>query len=300
MAINKYVFVAVNEKFDGKFRIGYSITEIVDKLHEIKNTRVRAALEYFRIGTGLEVVSMADVPSSGSGLGASSSFSVGLMHALSEFTRHPIHADKHTLAEAACHLEMDLLGEQIGKQDQYAAAFGGLNIIDFSAATVTVKPVVVSKKRLVEFNSHIAVFYVGGVRSAANYSHILSNNFMTDENKFLAQQAMVAQVVPFKNALMKGDYRLLGEILHEGWMLKKKTSPLISNSVIDEAYRVGMKSGAWGGKLLGAGGGGFMLFIVPPRSRKRLFAALAHLRELPVGFDAEGSKVVFNRYKGES
>lgn len=296
MAIDKYVFVAINEKFDGKFRIGYSVTEIVDKPHEIKNTRVRAALEHCKIDTGLEIVSIADIPSFGSGLGASSSFSVALMHGLYEFLRHPSRKDKHAIADAACHLEIDLLHEHIGKQDQYAAAFGGINVIDFSAIGVAVKPVAISKKRLLEFNDHIAIFHVGGARSAANHSHVLSNNFMTDERKFLAQQAMVRQVIPFRNALVGGEYAMLGELLHEGWMLKKKTSSLISNEMIDEIYRVGMKSGAWGGKLLGAGGGGFMLFLVSPKNRKRLHTVLAKLRVLPVGLDTEGSKVLFNRY----
>ena len=296
-AIDKYIFVAFNKKFDGQFRIGYSITEIVGKAHEIKNTRVRAALQHFGITEGLEIVSISDVPSSGSGLGASSSFAVALAHGLAEFARHPARKDKQAIAEAACSVEMDLLGEQIGKQDQYAAAFGGMNSIDFRHDGVSVNPIVISKKRLQEFKDHLVVFYVGGARSASNHSHVLSNNLITDEKRFLAQKAMVEQVTPFKSALLKADFKAAGEILHEGWLLKKKTSSLISTAAIDEVYRVGQKSGAWGGKLLGAGGGGFVLFIAPPKSHPRLRKELNKLKELSFDFDTEGSTVLFNRYE---
>ncbi len=295
-AIDKYVFVALNKKFDGQFRIGYSITEMVARAHEIKNTRVRAALEHFGVTEGLEIVSIGDVPSSGTGLGASSSFAVALAHGISEFLKHPSRNDKQAIAEAACSVEMDLLGEQIGKQDQYAAAFGGLNVIDFKAESVLVKPVVISQKRLQEFKNNLIVFYVGGARNAANHSHVLSHNLVTDEKRFLAQQKMVDQVVPFKNALAKGDFQVLGEMMHDGWLLKKKTSALISNVAIDELYRVAQKNGAWGGKLLGAGGGGFMLFVAPPARHGQLRKTFNKLKELPFNFDTEGSTVLFNRY----
>ncbi len=296
-AIDKYVFVAINEKFDGKFRIGYSVTELVDKPHEVKNTRVRAAFEHFGVDRGLEVVSIADVPSSGSGLGASSSFSVALMHGLGEFLGKP-HKDKYAVAEDACRLEMEMLGEKIGKQDQYAAAFGGVNVMEFMPTGVTVKPVRLSKKHLTEFHSHLALFHVGGIRSAADYSSTLAGNLAGDKEKFLAQKEMADAVIPFKSSLMKGDYRALGRMLSESWELKKKTSSGISTAAIDGIYATGMENGAWGGKLLGAGGGGFMLFIVSPRNRKKLCTALSHIREVPFGFDVEGSKVVFSRFKG--
>lgn len=296
-AIDKYVYVAINEKFDGKFRIGYSVTELVEKPHEVKNTRVRAALAHFGVDKGLEIVSIADVPSSGSGLGASSSFSVALVHGLGEFLGKP-HADKHGVAADACRLEMEMLGEKIGKQDQYAAAFGGINVIEFAPTGVTVKPVRLPKKRIAEFASHLALFHVGGERSAADYSSALSGNLAGNKNTFVAQKAMADSAVPFKNALVAGDYKALGKIMDAGWTLKKKTSSRITDPRIDGIYATAMKSGAWGGKLLGAGGGGFMLFVVPPRNRKKLVAVLGDLRELPFSFDSEGSKVVFNRFKG--
>ena len=296
MAIDRYVFMAVNEKFDGKYRISYSVTEIVDAPHEVKNTRVRAALERFGVEKGLEIVSVADVPSHGTGLGSSSSFSVALMRGLSEFVKHPMREDKHALAEAACHMEMDMLGEQIGKQDQYAAAFGGLNVIDFTPSGVKVSPIKISEKRLGEFISHLIVFYAGGARSAARILGSMSKGFEDDRKKFAAQKEMVGMVAPFKTALVKGDFKECGALLHAAWGLKKKTSDLISNEGVDAMYALGRKHGAWGGKLLGAGGGGFMLFIAPPAKHPALRKAFAHHKELPVGIDREGSKVIFNRY----
>lgn len=295
MAINKYIFVALNEKFDGKFRVGYSITEIVDKPHEVKNTRVRAALEYFGVGNGLEIVSMADVPSSGSGLGASSSFSVALSHGLGELMSHPVRHDRQALAEAACHIELSMLKERIGKQDQYAAAFGGINVIDFTPEKTTVTPVKMSRAAIESFKSHLLCFHVGGERSAAEILKGVSHGFESDKKRFAAQKKIVGYVEPFRKALIAGEYKKLGEILHETWTLKKKTHAL-AHKEIDAVYTAGRKAGAWGGKLLGAGGGGFMLFIAPPKTHAKIRKTLAKLKELPIGFDRVGSTVIFNRY----
>lgn len=295
MAINKYIFVALNEKFDGKFRIGYSVTEIVDKPDEVQNTRVRAALEHFGVSNGLEIVSMADVPSSGSGLGASSSFSVALVHGLAELMSHPARHDRQAIAEGACHIELSMLKERIGKQDQYAAAFGGINVIDFAPEKTTVTPVKMSRPAIEAFKSHLLCFNVGGARSAAEILKGVSHGFESDRKKFAAQKKMVGYVEPFRKALMAGDYRKLGTILHESWLLKKKSHSL-SHAGIDAVYAGGLKAGAWGGKLLGAGGGGFMLFIAPPKAHAKIRKALSKLREMPIGFDRAGSTIVFNRY----
>ena len=293
-AINKYVFVAINEKFDGKFRIGYSVTELVDKPHEVKNTRVRAALEHFGVEKGLEVVSISDVPSSGSGLGASSSFAVALMHGLAEFVGMP-HADKYALAEAACHVELGMLGEKIGKQDQYAAAFGGVNVIDFSSAGVKVSPVRIAKKTFAEFNRHLLAFHVAGARDAAAIHAGVSHNLKNDEKILAAQKKLVDMVAPFKQALIAGDFKKLGVMLHAAWELKKKSHSL-AHAEVDKVYAAGRKAGAWGGKLLGAGGGGFVLFIAPPKAQAKIRAAMKGRTELPIGFDTEGSKIVFSSY----
>ncbi len=295
VAINKYVFVAINEKFDGRFRIGYSVTEIVDKPHEVKNTRVRAALEHFGVEKGLEIVSISDVPSSGSGLGASSSFSVALMHGIGEFLNKS-HADKYALAEAACHLEMGMLGEKIGKQDQYAAAFGGINVIDFSAKGVTVSPVRISKKTLSEFNSHLLAFHVAGARDAAAIHSGISHAMKNDKAMFAVQKKMVDMVIPFKQALIKREFKKLGTMLDKAWELKKKSHAMF-HAEVDAVYATGRTAGAWGGKLLGAGGGGFVLFIAPPKAHAKIRAAFKGRTELPIGFDSEGSKVIFNRYR---
>lgn len=296
-AINKYVFVAINDKFDGNFRVGYSVTEMVAKPQLVQNTRVRAALQYFKVKQGLEIVSVADVPSKGTGLGSSSSFAVGLLSGLSQFFGHDLHKDRRELAEAACHLEIDLLKEPIGKQDQYAAAFGGLNVIEFYPDKVAIKPIKVPKNNLEAFKNHLMVFYTGVTRSASDQLRNLNKNIINDEKKFLAQKKLADSVLVFKDKLVNGDFKALGEILHDGWLLKKKTSNIISNKFIDDLYKTGMKNGAWGGKLLGAGGGGFMLFLAPPRHQKKIAAAFSKLRQLPVGFDDHGAKVIFNRYE---
>lgn len=295
MAINKYVFVAFNEKFDGKFRIGYSVTEIVGAPHEVKNTRVRAALEHFGVGNGLEIVSMADVPSSGSGLGASSSFSVALVHGLAELMGNPVRHDRQAIAEGACHLELSMLKERIGKQDQYAAAFGGINVIEFAPEKTTVTPVKMPRAAVEAFKSHLLCFHVGGDRSAAEILKGVSHGFESDKAKFAAQKKMVSYVEPFRAALVAGKYKKLGEILHNVWLLKKKSHSL-SHKEIDGIYAAGRRAGAWGGKLLGAGGGGFMLFIAPPKAHAKIRKALSALREMPIGFDRAGSTIIFNRY----
>lgn len=296
-AINKYVFVAVNEKFDGDFRIGYSVTEIVTKPHLVQNTRVRAALQYFGVKNGLEIVSVADVPSKGTGLGSSSSFAVGLLTGLSQHLGHDLHKDRNGLAEAACHLEINLLKEPIGKQDQYVAAFGGFNIIEFHPDKVVVEPVKISKNTLEEFKNHLLVFYTGVTRSAVDQLRVLNTNLINDEKRFLAQKKLADSVLVFRDKLVGGDWRALGGILHDGWLLKKQTSNTISNKAIDNLYNIGMKNGVWGGKLLGAGGGGFVLFLAPPRHHKKIINAFNKLRQLPIGFDSHGAKVIFNRYE---
>lgn len=296
-AINKYIFIAMNEKFDGKFRIGYSVTEIVDRPSEIKNTRVRAALEHFKVDTALEIVSLADAPAHGTGLGSSSSYLVGLVAGLSQLLGDNIHKDRQALAETACHLELNVLGEPIGKQDQYAAAYGGLNVIEFHPDRVTVTPVKLSRGVQTEFKNHLMLFYTGAGRSATNNSHILTKNLSDDGKQFAAQKKMVDMVLPFRDKLIKGDFQALGEMLHEGWLLKKKTSDVISNPVVEEIYRVGRRAGAWGGKLLGAGGGGFVMLMVPPKKQAAVAKALYKFRQFPVGFDDHGARIIFNRFE---
>jgi len=296
-AIDKYIFIAINKKFDGRFRVSYSVTENVNKPEEIENTRVRAALLHFVPSQGLEIVSVSDVPGRGTGLGSSSSFTVGLIHGLACFLGKKEHRDKRTLAETACHLEQKILGEPLGKQDQYAAAYGGFNLLKFYPEKVTVQPIKIPKNKLDEFRAHFLVFYAGGPRDAKYNSGLLTKNLNSDEKKFLAQKRLAEWVTPFKNKLLQGDFKSLGEIIHEGWLLKRSTSPVVSNEMIDELYKIGRRNGAWGGKLLGAGGGGFIFFLAPPKNQKKLRRVFSKLRELPVGFDYRGSTVIFNRYE---
>lgn len=295
-AINKYVFIAFNEKFDGKFRIGYSKTEIVSKPAQIQNTRVRAALEYFKVKQGLEIVSVADV-SAGTGLGSSSSFTVGLVSGLSQLFGHHIHKERRAMAELATHLEIDVLREPIGKQDQYAAAYGGFNLIEFYSDKVEVTPLAISAKVKELFRQYLLVVYTGRLRQAAVNCGILTKNLQGNGNEFRFQKEMAELTTPFAEALIKSDFQTLGGIMHEGWVLKQKTSRAIANGSISDLYKVGRRNGAWGGKLLGAGGGGFMLFFAPPEKHEQLRRAFAKLPELPVELDDHGAKVIFNRYE---
>ena len=191
---------------------------------------------------------------------------------------------------------MGILGEKIGKQDQYAAAFGGINIIDFSAKGVKVSPVRISKKILAGFNSHLIAFHIAGTRGAAAIHAGVSHSMKSDKATFVAQKKMVDMVIPFKEALVKGEFKKLGTMLNKAWELKKKSHAL-THPETDAVYAAGRKAGAWGGKLLGAGGGGFVLFIAPPKTHATIRAALKGRTELPIGFDTEGSKVIFNRYQ---
>lgn len=282
-AINKYVYITANERFDDTVRVSYSKTEIADNVSDIQHPLFREALQMSCIKTGVEVTSVADLPS-GTGMGSSSSFSVGLLNALLKYLGLNEPSSGH-LARRACHMEIDRLKEPIGLQDQFAAAFGGFRRYLFNSdGMVEQEPVSCSLQRRTAFFDHLMLFYLGGSRSAsetlrnANVGHLSTLRGLVDD---------------FWTVLTGyGDLRPLGEILHEGWENKKRMGG-VTNSVIDEAYDTARKAGALGGKILGAGQAGFLLVFCEPQKKLDIRRALCHLREIPFEYEPEGSKIIY-------
>jgi D-glycero-alpha-D-manno-heptose-7-phosphate kinase len=297
-SIDKYMYIAVNEKFDGNIRLSYSKTEEVDCVSDIQHPLVREALDLVSIEGGIEIASMADIPSKGSGLGSSSSYTVGLLNALYAYKNR--YVSKETLAQQACEIEINRCKEPIGKQDQYAAAFGGLNLIRFHAdESVSVDPVICKPEVIQQVEDSTLVFFTGRTRSA---SAVLQNQSeaMKLENSRVLMRRMVTLAFELKKELEAGDIDNFGSILDENWKLKAQLTNGITDPQIDDWYQRGIRYGAKGGKLLGAGNGGFIMFFAPPESHQRIKDALIELRPIKFGFDRTGAQIAFYGYKKES
>ncbi len=298
-AIDKYVYVVVNRTpLIDKVSARYSISETVDHPSKLQHAIIKNALMDLGIEKGIEIASFASLPAK-TGIGSSSSFSVALVKGLHAYKGKKI--DKREAAEAASRLEIELVGEPIGKQDQYAAAFGGFNVFTFHAdGSVAVEPVLIDYKKRLDLEDRILVFFTGITRSA---SSVLSEQRNNIGKKFESLKKMAGMVPEFKSHLMKGDFKRLGELLHEGWLEKRGLASGVSSSVIDELYGAGIASGAWGGKVLGAGGGGCVMFIAPPEKKEAIRKTvwdvarrnnLYEFKEIPVGFVQSGAEVLFN------
>ncbi|MDR3724527.1 MAG: hypothetical protein P4K83_08590 [Terracidiphilus sp.] len=278
----------------------YSLTEEVSHPSELKNTRIREALLNLGIEKNIEIGSFAPIPAK-TGLGSSSSFSVALMKGLNAYLGRKL--DKYEAAEAACHLEIDLVKEPIGKQDQYAAAFGGINMFQFNAnGSVDVEPVLLDFKKRMDLEKHMLVFFLGTTRDA---SSVLKEQKENTKNNFETLKCMSDSVLEFRETLIHGDFQSSGEMLHDGWQMKKRLASTISNSNIDKLYEIGMSQGAWGGKILGAGGAGCLMMLVPPKRRRVIADALMAgaqaegfdtACEIPVRFVLAGAEIVTNSY----
>jgi D-glycero-alpha-D-manno-heptose-7-phosphate kinase len=288
-AIDKHMYIAVKEHFDLNFRISYSRTEFADTVAQIDHRIVRECLQAVGTTRGLEVVSMADLPAR-AGLGSSSSFTVGLLHALYAMQGKLVGPER--LADEACSIEIGKMHEPIGKQDQYIAAYGGLQFLQFNPdGSVFAEPVAckVQTRRLL--NERLLMFFTGRVRDARE---VLSKQRAGTEGKLPVLRRMCELARELREVLTDGrDLNRFGQLLHAGWEAKRSLEPSISNPAIDEYYERGIRAGALGGKLLGAGGGGFLLFYCEPDRQARLRAELSDLRELSFSFDPEGSKVVY-------
>lgn len=289
--INKYIFISSHPFFNRRsFQLKYSKTELVNSVDKIKHPIFREALKKMDIRGGLEISSNADIPA-GTGLGSSSAFTVGLLQNLYAIQGKNVSSKK--LAEESCKIEIGILKAPIGKQDQYISSFGGLNLIEFlDNDTVRVEPVAIAIEDKIKLKKNLLLFYTKIQRSA---SRILKKQqyFMSDSDKFSLINEMVPYVYLLRDALQQRQFDYLGEVLHKGWQLKRKVTSKITNKDIDSYYNKALKAGAIGGKLLGAGGGGFLLFYCPLKKQDKLRSALKDLFELKFKFDYEGSKVVY-------
>jgi len=292
-SINKYMYVSVNKKFDGDIRLSYSLTEDVNDVDKIKHPIVRNTLKMLEISGGIEIASMADIPSKGSGLGSSSSYTVGLLNALYAFKNKSI--SQNELGKLASHVEINLCGEPIGKQDQYSAAHGGINLIKFhSDESVTVEPIICKKSFIEQLEKSMLMFYTGITRSASTLLREQSDNMNNSVKRSLIKE-MASLSYDLKYMFENDDLDSVGELLDKNWKLKSQISSGITNPQIDDWYQKGINAGATGGKLLGAGNGGFIMFYVPSEKQKNVINALKNLKRIPFSFDNLGSQIVFNQ-----
>ncbi len=289
VTIRKYMYITVNQRFDDTIRVSYSRTEIVDDFEKLQHPIVRECLRLTGMTHGLEITSVADLPA-GTGVGSSSSFAVGLLHALHAFSGRSVSPEE--LARDACHIEIEVLGEPIGKQDQYAAAYGGLKHIRFNPdETVFVDPVICPAGTLSRLQNNLIAFYTGTTRSA---SEILARQKEGTGSKMEQLRVLRELSEELRDALARGDdLSQVGHVLHKGWLHKRELAGGITNPEIDACYARARKAGALGGKILGAGGGGFLLLYADAGHHPRIEAELSELRSIRFGFEPQGSKIIF-------
>lgn len=288
--IDKYMYVAIHPFFDKhKIQLKYSKTELVGSVDEIRHPLFREVLRMYGL-QGVDLNSIADIPA-GTGLGSSSAFTVGLLHAVRTYLGKATSGEK--LGELACDLEINRVGSPIGKQDQYAVAVGGLNMMTFYGdETVDVKKIIMPPGKKRELEENLFLYYVGGEHDANDILRKQQSE-ISQEAKFRTQRSMVELVSRLKESLENGLVDDMGPLLHEGWLLKKSLTRGISNAGIDDLYECGMRAGATGGKLLGAGGAGFLLFYCPAERREAFKIRMQGFSEMPFRFDNYGSKIIY-------
>jgi D-glycero-alpha-D-manno-heptose-7-phosphate kinase len=292
-AIDKYVYVTVNTKFDNGVRIAYSRTEEVNSVEEIEHRLVKATLKLLNLTGGIEITTIADVPSRGTGLGSSSSFTVGLLHALNAHMGR--YASPERLSRESCTVEIDLCGDPIGKQDQYAAGFGGFNHILFRPDdSVVVSPVICRPSTIDQIRRQTLVFYTGVTRSASAVLKQQNTEVINRSEKRRVLQRMAGLADVLRDELQRDNASAFGEILHENWELKRTLADGVSTPVIDSWYAAARSVGASGGKLLGAGGGGFLMLFAPESAHNAIKLALSGLRHVNIGFEPLGSRIIFS------
>lgn len=289
-AIDRYVYVLVNEKFDDDIRVSYSrAAEYVSSVDAVQHPAVREAMRMTGVKGSVEIVTVSDIPAEGTGLGSSSAFAVGILNALWAFQGELRGAKE--LAEAACELEIDRLHETSGKQDQYAAAFGGLHQYEFREDdSVGVHALPLSREEREHFSQHFSLFYTGTTRSA---NTILSEQARRTDENLEAYRRMRELSDETRKAILARDFPKVGALMDEGWNLKKGLSRGITNPTLDSMYASAKGAGAWGAKVTGAGGGGFLLVAAPPEKSLQVEHALSGHRHLPVHISTEGSRIIF-------
>jgi D-glycero-alpha-D-manno-heptose-7-phosphate kinase len=291
-AIDKYVYITLHQTFVDDFILKYSKMERVGAAKDVEHPIVREALQLLSVDPRrLEISAMADIPA-GTGLGSSGSFTTALLKALHAYKQNLVHPRE--LAEQACHIEIDRLGEPIGKQDQYIAAYGGITCFNFRKdGTVDAEPLKVSRETLYNLEDHLVMFFTGYSRSASN---ILKDQHVKSQGKDADMLANLHYTKELgfrsRDALLKGDLVAYGKLMHEHWEHKKKRSGGMSNERIDGWYQLALDNGAVGGKLIGAGGGGFLLFVTEDKLRLRKALGEAGMEEVRFRFDFHGTAVV--------
>jgi D-glycero-alpha-D-manno-heptose-7-phosphate kinase len=292
-SIDKYIYITVNKiagLLDHKYRISYSKLELCNDVEEINHPVVREVIKYLGITDGLEINIISDLPAR-TGIGSSSSFTVGLLHSL--YALQGVMKSKEALAKEAIHIEFDILKERVGVQDQLAAAYGGLNFMNFSSESLEVNPLIITKERKEKLENNLLMFYTGINRFA---SEVLKEQIQKTQEKKISTELkdIYDMVQKGMNILTDASKNLdeFGELMHEAWMAKRSLSTAISNDFLDEIYNISKSAGALGGKLLGAGGGGFFVFYVPKEKQAEVKKALSHLHSIDFNFENGGSRII--------
>ena len=290
-AINRYTYITVNRRFDDMIRVSYSKTEYVATVDEIEHNIIREALKIVGIKKAIDIVYMADIPldSAGIGLASSSSIAVGVLNALYAFVGKSVSAER--LAREACRIEIEVLKHPIGKQDQYAVAYGGFNYYQFNSdESVYINPIVCSSETKCRLEKNMMFFYTGITRKS---SSVLTEQKANIPNRAKALDELVEIVSAVRDSLQRNELSEIGTYLTHAWELKKSLASNISNPVIDEMYRKAINAGALGGKILGAGGGGFLMVYADPDAHSNIRKTLKGYQENPIKFDGEGSKIIY-------
>ncbi|MEQ8224729.1 MAG: sugar kinase, partial [Candidatus Eremiobacterota bacterium] len=293
-ALNKYVYININKRFNETIRLSYNKTEIIHDINKIEHNIFREALKLTKIDKQIEIVSIADVPAQ-CGLGTSSTFTVALLNGL--YTYRKVYMDHYKLAELACDIEINYLKEPIGKQDQYASVFGGFNAYWFNKdGSVIVEPVNIKTENLIELQNNLFLFYLNKERKASSILEEQNKKTGTGDKDTIERLHNIKEIgMETRKIFEKGNIDEFGELLNEHWFIKRKLSDKISDPFIDQVYESARKNGATGGKVVGAGGGGFLLLYCP-KNKGRLVEAMRNLGLTPMwfSFEQEGVKIIFH------
>ncbi len=291
-AIDKFVYCTIHKRFDDKIYVSWSKKEIVDDVSQIEHELVREAMKKVGVSRGLEISFYADVPSEGSGLGSSSSVTVGVLNALHQYKGDVVGAGQ--LAQEACEIELGILKKPIGVQDQYIAAFGGLRFFEFCrSGKIIPHDLNMADGMMEDLDNSLMLFYTGRTRKSKDILNGLKNSLSGKEKTELNLKTKALAEEGFK-CFQDGGVECLGDLLNQGWEIKKQMAEGITDPEIDQMYKNALTSGATGGKIAGAGGGGFMMLVVPWEKRKSVRAALKSYREVPFRLEPDGSKIIFN------
>lgn len=290
-AINKYIYITVNPKFDQLIRASYSITEIVDHVDDLKHELIRESLRLLDIDGGIEITSISDIPD-GTGLGSSSTYTVGLLKALHAYKGEHIGAER--VAREACEIEIARCAKPIGKQDQYIAAYGGLQYLQFNTdESVFADPIICAPHVKHALQERLLLLYMGTTRSANDILREQNANTSAHVESRARLQRMARLADDLRDALSRNCLDTFGEALHQGWIEKQQLAASITNPQMNEWYERALQHGAIGGKVLGAGGGGFLLFYAHPEFHEPIKRALPELRHVPFRFEPQGSKIIY-------